>query len=463
VIGLDCLTPQWALEAWLGEMANLRALAQGGVGKRLLSTIPPITVPAWTAMLTSQDPGMLGVYGFRNRTRYDYESLEISNANWVKARTVWNHLSRSRLKSLVMGVPQTYPPKPLRGVMVSCFMTPSKDVVFTYPEGIGGLLDQLAGGDYVIDVRDFRTEKKAELLEGVKAMTAARFRAFRALLKADEFDFAMMVEMGPDRLQHGFWRFCDPRHRLYEPGNPYESVMHDYYLALDQEIGRTVEAANGASVMVVSDHGAKAMEGAICINEWLQAQGYLRLKERPDRPVRFSPELVDWPKTQAWGEGGYYGRVFMNVAGREPQGCVPPGAYERVRAELRAGLEALGDEAGRPIGTRVFTPAEVYRRVENIAPDLIVYFGDLNWRSAGSVGVGAIHQRENDTGPDDANHLEEGVLVWDPGPGWSPRPGERYQIYDVAPSILRFLGVEAHPAGGPGEGGRDEMIGESII
>ena len=456
VVGLDCLTPQWALEAWLGEMPNLKGLLERGIGARLRSTIPPITVPAWTAMLTSQDPGMLGVYGFRNRTSYEYDSLKVTNATVVKARTVWNYLSRNRMKSLVMGVPQTYPPKPLNGIMVSGFMTPSKEVSYTYPEGVKEVLDRAAGGEYVIDVKDFRTEDKAALLESVKKMTAARFRAFRALLRADEFDFAMMVEMGPDRLQHGFWRFCDPSHRLYEAGNRHEHVLHDYYVSLDEELGKTVEAAGeGASVMVVSDHGAKGMEGAICINEWLQEQGYLRLKDRPTGRTRLSHEMIDWPKTKAWGEGGYYGRLFLNVAGREPQGSVPPGAYDSVRAELKAALEALGDEEGKPIGTRVFRPEEVYREVNNIPPDLIVYFGDLNWRSAGSVGIGANHLRENDTGPDDANHMEDGVLVWDlkSAQGGPPRKAERYQIYDVAPSILRFFGLEV-PA---------DMIGESII
>ncbi len=48
-------------------MPNLKALAERGVAARLRSTIPPITVPAWTSMMTSHDPGMLGVYGFRNR------------------------------------------------------------------------------------------------------------------------------------------------------------------------------------------------------------------------------------------------------------------------------------------------------------------------------------------------------------------------------------------------------------
>ena len=46
------------------------------------------------------------------------------------------------------------------------------------------------------------------------------------------------------------------------------------------------------------------------------------------------PDLVDWARTTAWGEGGYYGRIFMNVAGREPNGIVPPEEYARLAIML---------------------------------------------------------------------------------------------------------------------------------
>jgi predicted AlkP superfamily phosphohydrolase/phosphomutase len=339
-------------------------------------------------------------------------------------------------------------------MMVSGFETPSTEVSFTYPPGLQPLLAKLAGGEYVIDVKDFRTDDKGALLASVREMTRARFRVFRGLLQAGNAAFAMMVEMGPDRLHHGFWRYCDSSHRLFQPGNPYQNVLHDYYLELDEEIGRTVEAAGeGASVMVVSDHGAKAMEGAICINEWLQANDYLKLKEKPSQQTRLTPEMIDWPRTAAWGEGGYYGRLFLNVAGREPQGYVPAKDRARVSEEIKAGLEALGDEEGNAIGTRVYRPEEVYRRVSRIPPDLIVYFGDLNWRSAGSVGVGSVHMRENDTGPDDANHAEEGVFAWRLGGDRRPRRAERYSIYDISPSILRFFDMEPTA----------DMIGDAII
>ena len=82
-------------------------------------------------------------------------------------------------------------------------------------------------------------------------------------------------------------------------------------------------APAGTEVMIVSDHGAKTIVGAICINEWLMREGYLTLKEKPQGRTKFSTKLVDWSRTKAWGEGGYYSRIFMNVAGREPQGTIP--------------------------------------------------------------------------------------------------------------------------------------------
>ena len=454
VIGLDCATPQLVFDAWRDELPTLNRLMTQGIWGKLRSTVPPITVPAWTCMMTSQDPGMLGIYGFRNRRSYGYDDLYIANAKYVKAKTVWNHLSRHRMPSLVFGVPQTYPPKPLNGILVAGFMTPGKDVQFTYPDEIKAELDQVADGDYIIDVQDFRTDDKDQLIAAIYRMTERRFKAFRHFLRKDDFRFAMLVEMGIDRIHHGFWRFCDPSHRLYQPGNRYQHVIRDYYRAVDAEVGETIAAAGDEwSVLVVSDHGAKAMQGAICINEWLQRQGHLTLREQPSQQTRLTMDMIDWERTRAWGEGGYYSRVFLNLHGREPQGVVPAGEYESFRDELKAGLESLTDEQGRNINTRCFKPEQIYREVRNIPPDLVVYLGDLDWRSAGSVGVGSIYLYENDTGPDDANHAEDGILVWRLPPGVQAQRRETYSIYDIAPSILRFFGLAVAP----------EMIGESII
>ena len=58
--------------------------------------------------------------------------------------------------------------------------------------------------------------------------------------------------------------------------------------------------------------------------------------------------------------------------------------------------------------------------MNGVAPDLLVYFGDLAWRAVGTVGGDeGIHTFENDTGPDDANHAQDGLLIM-AGPGVEP-------------------------------------------
>ena len=78
------LAPGSLVEQWRDELPNLAKLVDGGAWGELRSTDPPITVPAWTAMMTSKDPGTLGFYGFRNRKSYDYDELYFANAAYVK-------------------------------------------------------------------------------------------------------------------------------------------------------------------------------------------------------------------------------------------------------------------------------------------------------------------------------------------------------------------------------------------
>jgi predicted AlkP superfamily phosphohydrolase/phosphomutase len=255
----------------------------------------------------------------------------------------------------------------------------------------------------------------------------------------------MLVEMGVDRIHHGFWSHMDPAHHKFEAGNPFEHAIRDYYRWLDGELAEMLALCPPDTlVLVVSDHGAKKMDGGICFNEWLIREGYLTLGTTPTKPTPIGKVPIDWPRTQAWGDGGYYGRLFMNVKGREPAGTIDPADYERVRSDIIAGIEGITDPTGRNIGSRAHRPEELYRKVNGVAPDLIVYFGDLDWRSVGAVGMGGIHTFENDTGPDEANHDWHGIFVLSTADAGTTAPLRGrladVSIYDVAPTLLRLLG-----------------------
>jgi predicted AlkP superfamily phosphohydrolase/phosphomutase len=259
--------------------------------------------------------------------------------------------------------------------------------------------------------------------------------------------------MGPDRLHHCLWRFYDPNHPDYVPGTPLEQAFRDYYRYLDSEVGSLIDGLDDdTAVMVVSDHGAQAMYGGIQINEWLMQNGYLKLVDPPSEPTPIGRCTIDWPHSRVWADGGYYSRIFLNVAGREPQGTIAPGDYEALRDELIGKLEALGDEQGNSIGTRVFRPEDLYKTVNGVAPDLIAYFGNLGWRSIGSVGDGRVQVRENDTGPDDANHARYGIAIF-AGPGMPEAVPHDARLFDIAPTVLTALGLPVP----------DDMQGRSLV
>jgi predicted AlkP superfamily phosphohydrolase/phosphomutase len=445
VIGLDCAPPELVFERWRDELPTIRSLMERGRYGVLRSCDPPITVPAWACMTSSRTPGSLGIYGFRNRRDHSYDGLFIADSRAVHEPRVWDILSDRSRPVIVIGVPPMYPVNAVEGVMISCFLTPDTErSQYTYPPELKDEIEGLVGR-YMVDVDDFRTDDKDRLLADTETMTEKRFQVAEHLLSTRPWDLFFMVEIGTDRVHHGFWRFFDPDHRLHEPGNRFENAVLDYYRSVDAKIARLLRFADeDTAVLLVSDHGAKRIDGGICVNEWLRREGFLTLKEEPTEPTPLRAEMVDWSRTTAWGEGGYYCRLSLNVAGREPEGTVAPRDYDRVRGELKQKLEALSDDRGRPIGTVAHRPEDLYERREGVPPDLLVYFGDLYWRSVGLVGTGTVHVLENDTGPDDANHAPEGLyLIADKEV--EPGRGEERSLLDVAPTLRTLLG-ETVPA-----------------
>lgn len=440
ILGLDCASPQLVFEQFREELPTLHHLMKGGSWGILKSSIPCITVPAWASMTSSRDPGVLGIYGFRNRADSSYDALTTADARAVEEKRLWDYLGEAGKQSLVLNVPQTFPVQPIKGHMVSCFLTPNTGAQFAYPAIFKQeVLKHFP--NYSFDVRDFRNVERAELYQGILDLTNTQYSLLEYALKNKEWDFAMHVNIGVDRIHHAFWRYHDPQHRLHEPESPFRHAIRDYYKLVDNWLGRILPLAEDAAILVVSDHGAKRMDGAIAINEWLWQNGWLALKENPDGLTKFDPALIDWSKTRAWSTGGYYGRIFLNVEGREAEGTIPQANYEAVRDELAACIEAIPDENGQALNTQVFKPEAIYQQVKGNAPDLMVYFGDLHWRCVGGFGYGRHTTFENDTGPDDANHAEEGLFILHQSNKAGQGQIEAHQLMDVAPTVLALMGL----------------------
>ena len=442
VIGLDCAGPEILFEKLLPELPNLKYMVEKGVAGKLRTCYPPVTIPAWMVMATGKDPGELGVYGFRYRKPGEYRDFHITTSRDIREPKVWDYLARQGKKSILLGVPPSYPAYKVNGCLVSGFMTPSADSEFTYPSSLKGEILSLVG-EYKFDVV-FRTEERDRLWEDLVDMTEKHFQVIEFLIRNKEWDFFQCVEIGVDRAHHAFWKFFDKRHHLYRSSSEFKGAIEDYYRLLDRKIGRLLDIlGKGTTVLVVSDHGVKRMKGCFCINEWLIEKGYLVLKEYPQKVSRFEELKVDWERTRAWGWGGYYARVFINKKGREPQGVVTETEYEELRDKLGEEIKEVRGPEDEQWDTIVHKPEDFYAHPRGYYADLMVYFDNLYYRSAGTIGRKALFLKENDTGPDDAVHDWDGVVIkYDPAnpcPNRDKKIGQ-YNIVDVYPTILQEFG-----------------------
>jgi len=441
VIGLDCATPKTLFEDFIDVCPNIKKLMNHGVFGKLRSSDPPITVPAWMVMSTGRTAGDLGVYGFIHRKEKSYTDFWVVNSLNIEKPKIWDIVGEKGFKSIIVGVPPTFPAQPINGNLITGFITPDSLSNFTYPlklkEEIFNVVE-----DYEFDVK-FRTNHKEQLLVSLYKLTKKHFEVVKHLIKNKPWDYCQFVIIGLDRFHHAFWKYYDKSHHKYEPGNIYESAIENFYKFLDKQIGELLELLGENDIVIIaSDHGAKAMKGCLCVNMALEKLGLLKFKETPAPKTRLDEVEIDWAKTYAWGWGGYYARIFLNVKGREENGIIEPKEYENWRDKLIKLLKEIPDDKGNLMNTKIYKPEELYNKVYGDAPDLMVYFDDLNWRSAGTVGYDSMYLDENDTGPDDAVHDYFGVFIISQ---LNKKIGKRLEpknILDIAPTILNIYGIQ---------------------
>ena len=445
VVGLDALSPD-LVERWRPELPNLGRLMHNGIHGPLQSITQPITPAAWTAMISGRNPGHFGFTDFTYRVGNAYTDFRLVHSRVIRVPTLYTLLAEAGRRVLEVGVPISYPPLEIpRGVSVSCFMAPSLNKPIVHPPDLQEELLAQTSSPYVLDASlpdETREVDRDDLLARIREMDRQRFDIARHLMASTDWDLLFMVAMGTDRVGHYFMRFLDPAHGRYDPDPRYADAIRDHYRYCDGRLGELVQHAGPDTVViVVSDHGIQRLDGKVNLNHWLAERGYLRLEQPLDHPTPLSKAPVDWTRTRAWARG-WGGQIYLNVQGREPEGCVPPAEVEGLLSELEAGLAGLTTPAGRPLPVTAIRRRDVYSGPHaERCPDLFVQFDDLRYLTSDQVGHARLITPIADLGADDASHARAGFLAM-AGPQ-VPALGRfaALDILDVAPTVLSLLGA----------------------
>ena len=253
----------------------------------------------------------------------------------------------------------------MNGISIGCFLTP--DTVkndFTYPPALKAKINELVG-EYPVDVKNFRTDKKDWLKQEIFDMCGKQWAVVRWLLTEQEWDYFHFVDIGLDRMHHGFWNYFDPEHVQFEPDNPYQDAIPEYYRLLDEQIGSVLELLNDETMLlVVSDHGAQRLDGGFAINEWLIREGLLVLNEYPKTLTPFEKLNVNWSRDESLERrrilrprllqhagpraAGRGSRVRVRVFPQRDEGAASKPCRRRRPSDEIAGVQARGNLSQRP-------------------------------------------------------------------------------------------------------------------
>jgi predicted AlkP superfamily phosphohydrolase/phosphomutase len=258
-----------------------------------------------------------------------------------------------------------------------------------------------------------------------------------------------------DRIQHMFFRYLDPGHPANRGKDTeiHRDAIRDLYRRADQLVGATLaKLGERDALLVCSDHGFKSFRRGVNLNAWFREHGFLYLKSDPQTgPLPAIPAGeradvgdIDWPRTRAYTNGlaGFY----LNLRGREHDGCVDPGEAPALKRELIEALRGLPDPDGSGAAiTELWASEDLYHGPyrEN-GPDVIVGYRP-GYRADWDAVVGAVTSAviSDNTRSWSGDHCMDPRQV--PGvlfstiPFATPRPS----LEDLAPSVLDLLGIPA--------------------
>jgi predicted AlkP superfamily phosphohydrolase/phosphomutase len=414
VIGLDG-TPASYLRRRIadGALPHLGELARQGTLMSARAPLPPISSVSWASASTGVNPGRHGVFGFVERKTGTWE-MTFTNVHTITEPQVWVRAARAGLRSVVVNIPGTYPAQRNDGgILISGFVSPTLERSVQPPE----LIPFLEERGYLIDVDLGLGHKDLDAFcQQLFAHHAARTRVLVDLLEREECDLFYVAFTGTDRLHHFLWE------QMERGEEPWASRFHDYYAAVDESVGELVSRLPDDCLLVLlSDHGFCRLDQEVFVNRWLERDGWIALKEPAKSIASIVPE-----RTRAYCMDP--GRLYLNLAGREPGGIVQPSEYEAVRGELEAWAEAL------PFVQRVATREEAFQGPHaERAPDLVLVSKN-GWDLKGAVRTTELQGKGRLTGM----HTQDDAFVLVRG----AQPEGEADVQDVAATALAGLGLD---------------------
>lgn len=456
-----------------GWMPNLAKLITKGASGRILSTIPPISGPAWVSLATGRKPETTSIYDFNYRKDKSYELQPVSSLDYA-GRAVWDYLSKAGKKVGMLNYPMIIPPYKVNGFM-SAGLWASEGGEYTFPLVLKQELNKAAGGRYelTVDYRKSRYNDTKLFLDDLQIVLAKKLCVATHLMKEKQWDFFWLVISETDWLQHIMWRHLDENHSLYEgqESRKFQQRFKKIWQMIDEAIGKFVDIAGDQSnIVICSDHGFGPNEEIFKLNVWLEREGYLVWQKRQSKAFSLAKRAA-FTYCKAIAKGlrldklvpklyRSYGRVTRNKLTEmpidhidmeksiafDPGHTIPfGGIYINDRLiDTPKGKQKISREIVEKLcdwGRKNNVKIETWQRSSslvgqtNAGPDLIIGMNDWGCVLLKDQSKGEIFERKSYSTRHTGCHRIDGVFIG-AGPDIKSCTVNEAYIYDIAPTIL---------------------------
>jgi predicted AlkP superfamily phosphohydrolase/phosphomutase len=293
IVGIDGLGWEFAdpLIA-VGRLPVMAGLIQRGVRAVVRSTIPTISPVAWSSFITGRVPSAHRVFDWYacgpDGARRPVQGPDRRGAPF------WAYLNRAGIRTGIMNVPATFPAESLDGFMTSGFDAPSNAPEACFPRSL---------------MEEIRNRFGRETLEH-PPHSLARERGVSAYVHGYKRHDQRLTDAAITLSRERDIRTLTLNYQTVDHFNHHLADVEHIHGALeniDSCVQQLQRAFPEATLIIMSDHGSRRTGTAFLLVDWLESQGFLRLRRRQLQGAAFS-ELA-----RAWGHR--FGRA-ANLAAR---------------------------------------------------------------------------------------------------------------------------------------------------
>jgi len=253
-----------------GSLPNFKKLKEKGAWGNLISSLPPVTYPAWKCYSTGKNPAKFGVFAWVG-IDFGKNRMEVYDSRDFKSKEIWDYLGEAGYSCGVINMPSTFPPKKINGFMVGDILS-HMNMVFTYPPGLKKEL--IRSGYKIRPDYEFTLGFFEKALPEFKKTIKSQFDL--ALKKMPSTDFMHLTIFHTDQAQHFLWNFMD------DEKSPYKGYLEEVWKEMDLNLGRLLKKLpKDTYLIIMSDHGFCMQKNVFYINKWLENEGYLVSKKDP--------------------------------------------------------------------------------------------------------------------------------------------------------------------------------------